>query len=141
MSHGGSGRNAAGYKNQSIARRFTVLSLEWTERKRMKMGLDLFFVEANGSEDHQNLIWSIDDRAYGNLSDVIGLFRSRTGYYIDQYDDLKIKGGNLGPLLGAIRDTMTNTPHNSEKYRDTQKLCDVVNSAKDQDKGLIFVGD
>ncbi|KCZ83602.1 hypothetical protein HAD_13409 [Hyphomonas adhaerens MHS-3] len=75
------------------------------------------------------LLFQIDDKAYGALQPAFDRFRQRTGGFVDPYGDL-IVDSQLSVLISKIAELKVKTD-----------LLAVLEACRDEGSAIIFVGD
>jgi len=94
------------------------------------MSMDIHKLKNGRADVH---LLSINDSEYSELLPAFERYQSKTGYFIDQYGDLKLSSG-VQPLIESIEAGGAGT-----KIHVT--LLQVLKESEVADYGIIFVGD
>ena len=65
----------------------------------------------------QEILFSLDDAQYDNLTEIIEAFRQRTGIFIDQYANMQLTVENQKTLITIIDQYIDKTDLNRDKKK------------------------
>ena len=75
------------------------------------------------------LLFQIDDKAYGGLQPAFELFQKRTGLFVDPYGDVVVDSA-LPAMISALREAETSS-----------SLLGILEECERTGRSVIFVGD
>ena len=99
------------------------------------MALDIHNLEEGKTGE---LLFQIDDALYGILEPAFELFRRRTGLFIDQYGDLKLRSG-LGTLIHAFMESPE--PAHAGRKQHYRAFLALLKQWEENGTDIIFLGD
>ena len=99
--------------------------------------IDIYKICIQNKKNDFEYVISISENDLVTLNKIFLEYKNRTGFEINEYDDMKIKNENIDVLLDVFRNYMPNNQNTSV----AEKYYNVLQDIKVAHCDVVFIGD